>query len=380
MCGPGSEYAVHVNDRPLNVLISGAGIAGATLASLLGRQGHHVTVVERDDGVRSSGNPVDVRGDAFDVVEDLGLSPRLRDLATRVREVVFVDSAGRRVAGMATRRSQDREAEVPRAALVSMLIDAARQEAEFRFDDMIVGIGADQHGLDVTFDRAAPSRFDLVVGADGLHSAVRRLAFGPESDFVKHLGIYIGTVRLENALDHDDTVVVYNEPGVAAALHPGAGAPSAAFMFRSSVQINPRDPTAVEQNMRQVYADAGWRVPDLLAIYAAAADQTYFDAVSRVRVPAWSRGRSTLLGDAASCVSLFGEGSSSAISGAATLTRSLTMSQQDIPGALERYELMHRRLSNRGQRAATLASHILIPASRAGITLRNRGLRLTGHS
>ena len=364
--------------EPLSVLISGGGIAGATLACLLAAGGHQATVVERDQGVRSSGNPVDVRGPAFDVVEQLGLVPRLRDLATHVRELLLVNAEGRRVASMATRRSQDRELEVPRADLSAALVDAARDKAEFRFDDMIVGLHPDEHGVDVTFERAAPTRFDLVVGADGLHSAVRRITFGPEPGFVKHLGMYVATVRLSDPLERDDAVMMYNEPGAAVAVHPGTGVPIVAFMFRSRTHADPRDAAAARQLMTAVYGEAGWRSTELLEAFLAASD-TYFDTVSRVRLPAWSQGRVTLIGDAASCVSLFGEGSSSAILAAATLTDALTMTPKDIPTALTRYEAKHRPVSGRGQRAVPIVSHLLIPASRAGITLRNQGLRLTGH-
>ncbi len=130
--------------------------------------------------------------------------------------------------------------------------------------------------------------------------------------------------------------------------------------------------------MTSVYGDAEWRGKELLAAYLAAGD-TYFDTVSRVRLPTWSRGRVTLLGDAASCVSLFGEGSSAAILGAATLADSLAANPRNISAALARYEAKHRPASGRGQRAVPIISHFLIPASRAGITLRNKMLRLTGH-
>lgn len=365
-------------DHSLRVLVSGAGIAGATLACLLARQGHEVTVVERDHGVRSSGNPVDVRGTAFDVVEDLGLAHRLSDLATAVRRLVLVDASGRPVASIRTRRSEQQEFEILRADLCDVLVDAAQREADIRFGDSITGLWADERGVDATFERAAPARFDLVVGADGLHSTVRRLAFGPETKFVTHFGLYLATVALAEPLDREDTVTMYNEPGAATALHPGRGLPGVGFIFRSTSMVDPRDNDASAGLLRQVYADAGWRVPELLDTYLASTD-TYFDAVSRVRLSTWSRRRVTLLGDAASSVSIFGEGSSSAIAGAATLARALNQFSGDIPAALRRYETEHRSTSNRGQRTARITSHVLVPATRPGLTARNLALRLTGH-
>lgn len=364
-------------NEPMRVLISGAGIAGATAASLLARAGHRVSVVERDQGVRSSGNPVDVRGRAYDVARLLGLIPRLQQASTRVRELAIVDSAGRRVAGMATKKSPERELEVPRADLCAVLIDAARSDVDFRFNDVITDLDSDHRRVNVTFDRAADETFDLMIGADGLHSNVRRLAFGPDADFVRNLGMYIATVRIDGRQDDEQAVVMYNEPGTALALHPGTGHPVAAFMFRSRARVDPRDSLAATSLLEQRYASGGWRTGEFLAAYRAA-DDTYFDAISRVRVPRWSRGRATLLGDAASCVSLFGDGSSAAMSGAMALARALDDSPRGVTAALTGYERIHRARAGRGQRAAAPSSHLLIPASRAGINLRNAALGVVG--
>jgi 2-polyprenyl-6-methoxyphenol hydroxylase-like FAD-dependent oxidoreductase len=359
----------------LTVLISGAGIAGATLAALLGRSGHRVTVVERDQGVRSSGNPVDVRGAAYEVAERLGVVPRLQDAATKVRELIFVDDVGRRVASMRTRQSEDREVEVPRADLTSILIDAGRSDAEFLFDDMITQLNPDGGGVDVIFDRVSPRRFDLVVGADGIHSGVRRITFGPEADFAQHLGMYVATAKLGLPLERDDTVIMHNEPGTAVALHPGTGSSGVAFIFRAAAQIDHRNAEAAQQLLKNTYRNVGWRTPELLSAYLAA-DDVYFDSVTRIRMDSWSRGRVTLLGDAASCVSLFGDGSSSAIEGAATLAATLTSSSRDIPTALARYESAQRAATRPRQRGIWIASHLLIPRSRWSIVLRNRALRI----
>lgn len=358
----------------LRVLISGAGIAGATLAALLSRQGHQVTLVERDHGPRSSGNPVDVRGPAMGVIDDLGLGAPLRDLATRVRQLVVVNAAGTPVARMPTQR-RGGDVEVARANLCALLLSAAQHEVDVRFGDTLTSIQSEGRGAQVTFERAAPQRVDLVVGADGLHSTVRELAFGPEEDFVDHLGLYVATVRLPGALERDDTVVLYNEPGTAIALHPGAASPGAAFFFRSTARCQPRDRSAARGLLERAYSQGGWRSRELLDHYLSA-DDAYFDAVSRVTVASWVRGPVVLLGDAASCITLFGEGSSAAITGAATLTRSLEAHPLDPGTAARRYQSRHRTATARGQRAAPLSSRMLIPASRPGIALRDRALQL----
>ena len=361
----------------VSVLISGAGIAGATLAALLGRAGHQVTVVERDQGIRSSGNPVDVRQRAYEVAEQLGVLARLHDAGTKVRELIFVDDAGQRVASMRTRQAEDREVEVPRSDLSAILIEAGSKDAEFLFDEMITALHPDDSGVDVIFEQAAARRFDLVIGADGIHSAVRRLAFGPETDFAEHLGMYVATARPGVPMERDDTVIMHNEPGSAVALHPGTGSSLAAFMFRSRTRIDHHDPEASRQLLKRVYRDVGWRAQELLAAYLAAED-IYFDSVTRIRMSSWSRGRVTLIGDAASCVSLFGDGSSSAMEGAATLAASLGASPRDIHAALARYESVHRAVIRPRQRGMWIASHLLIPRSGMGITLRDTALRIRG--
>jgi 2-polyprenyl-6-methoxyphenol hydroxylase-like FAD-dependent oxidoreductase len=294
-----------------------------------------------------------------------------------VRKLIFVDAAGKQVASLRTRQSEDREVEVPRADLSAILVDAGREAAEFLFDEMIIGLHPDETGVDVIFDRMKPRRFDLVVGADGIHSGVRRLAFGPEADFAKHLGMYVAGANVGVALERDDTVIMHNEPGTAVALHPGTGSALAAFLFRARTRIDHRDPDAAVRLLKQTYRGNGWRTEELLSAYFAA-DDIYFDGVSRIRMPSWSHGRITVLGDAASCVSLFGDGSSSAMEGAATLAQSLTSTPNDIPAALARYESAHRAAIRPRQRGVRIASHLLIPRSRLEITLRNQALRVAG--
>jgi 2-polyprenyl-6-methoxyphenol hydroxylase-like FAD-dependent oxidoreductase len=363
------------------VLISGAGIAGPTLAFWLARQGFAPTLVERSGLVRSSGSPVDVSGEAVEVVEKMGLLGRLRDAATQVAGMSFVDARGRPAGRVDLetlhRASGTRDVEVPRGDLARVLQDAARDSTELLFDDSIERLAQDEGGVDVTFERAPPRRFDLVIGADGLHSRVRRLAFGPESQFVRHAGFYVATLPLQGAAEVGREITMFNAPGRSVTIHPSRERALVAFIFRSP-EIAGFDHRNTEQHkaiIARAYADDGWRVPALLEEVHRSGD-LYFDSVSRVQVPSWSRGRIALLGDAASCVSLFGNGSSLALCGGLALAQALAAHPSNPQLAFEEYEALHRTRALPSHRNMALASSLLIPATQGGITARNLFVRL----
>lgn len=348
----------------MDILVSGAGIAGTTVATLLARHGCAVTVVERSIGQRSSGNPVDVRGPAYPVAERLAIVPALRAAATQVRGMLFVDADGRQVGRVPLGVIGGPQVEVPRGDLARILWDVGRDDADYLFDTSISSLAADPAGVDVLLSSGVFRRFDYVIGADGLHSAVRSLAFGPESAFVRHLGLYVATVPVDGPLD-PGFVVMHNVPGKSLALHPGSGTPIAAFIWRSPEipGFDYRDAGQHRRVLRDAYASVGWRAPALLD---SLGDDLYFDAVSACVVPRWSSGRVALLGDAASCVSLFGEGSSLAMAGAATLADTLAAG-----GSLADYEAAHRRLVTPRQRSMGFASRLIVPATATGLFLRN---------
>ncbi|MFF2045941.1 FAD-dependent monooxygenase [Kitasatospora sp. NPDC058170] len=366
---------------PRSVLISGAGVAGPTLAHWLARHGFRPTVVEKAADLRSSGNPVDVRGAAFPVVEAMGVLPRLRAAATSATGMLLLNAAGRPVARLPLPGGRAgagrREVEVPRGDLAAVLYEAARGDAEFLFGDSIAALHQDGHGVDVTFDRAAPRRFDLVVGADGLHSHVRRLAFGPERDFVRPTGILVATLPLGEPADDPSEVHVHNAPGRLVCVHPSRGSAVAAFIFRRPdiTAFDHHDTGLHKRIVTESHAGLGWRVPGLLD-RVESTDALYFDAVSTVDLPSWSRGRITLLGDAASCVSLLGDGSSLAIAGAHTLAAALAEHPADPGTALARYEAAHRARVITKQRGIKRSAALLVPATRLGLATRNLAARL----
>jgi len=361
----------------LNVLISGAGIAGCTLAYWLARGGHAVTVVERSGSLRSSGSPVDVRGPAADVAERMNIAAQLREARIRLAGMTFVDSSGHRIARVDIEQLRSsivpKDIEIARGDLARILHAASAGDAEYVFGDSIKSLDQDETGVDVAFERSPPRRFDLVIGADGLHSIVRRLALGADSEFVRHAGLYAATVSLPATSDAGREMFMLNTPGKLAALHPCQGAPLAYFVFWHS-EIPDFDYTDLEQHKRileQNFADIGWRVPEFLAAALAATDM-YFDSVARVDVPDWARGRIALLGDASSCVSLFGDGSTLAIAGAYELARAVNESPADPPGAFRRYQAVHGRLVASKQKNLSFMASRIVPKTEMGIWLSTR--------
>jgi 2-polyprenyl-6-methoxyphenol hydroxylase-like FAD-dependent oxidoreductase len=363
-------------------LISGAGVAGPTLAYWLARGGYAVTVVERASDLRSSGAPVDVRGDASDVVERMGVLPALREASTVAEHLRIVDAAGRTIARIplaGIQGADGRWVELPRGALAMHLYRAARDDAEFVFEDGITALDQDAGGVDVTFERGAPRRFDVVVGADGLHSAVRRLAFGPDADVLRHMGLYIATVFFDEEPDPSGDVLLYNRPGRALGVHPGVGRPGAALMFRSPPVpgFDHRDMAQHKALVTAAFAGGGWRTPEVLD-RVRETDDLYCDAAAAVHLPSWSSGRIGLLGDSSAAASFLGDGSSLAIVGAAALAEELIADPGDPAGALRRYEARHRKRTDPVQRQAEIGSRLMIPATGPGIAVRNTGARLWG--
>ncbi|NJP92965.1 NAD(P)-binding protein [Nonomuraea sp. FMUSA5-5] len=362
----------------MNVLISGAGVGGPTLAYWLARHGFRVTVVERAADLRSSGNPVDVRGPAVDVAARMGVLPRLHEAATGNTGLSFVDGDGRTVARMDLAAGQRAgEVELPRGALASILYESARDHAEFVFGDSIATLAQDAGGVDVTFERGAPRRFDLVVGADGLHSVTRRLAFGPDAAEVRHMGLYVATTPIGGQAGPGRDVLMHNTPGRAVAVSPTPSGDLAFFLYRAPQEpgFDHRDTEQHKRLLAGAFAGVGWRAPELLERVRTAGD-LYFDSVSRVRLPRWSSGRVVLLGDAGSCVSLFGDGSTLAMAGAATLAGELAATPDDPWAAFERYEQAHRRLVEPKQRGIAQAASLIVPATRAGIAARDLATRV----
>ena len=358
-------------------LVVGAGVAGSTCAYFLSRSGVTVTVVERAGAQRSSGSPVDVRGPALAVVDRMHLLPQIRAAATSVSRLVAVDGNGRAIGWIPTQASRP-GIELPRQELCTLLSSAASEYADFRYDDTVTGITEVGAGVDVTFERAAPGRFDLVVGADGLHSTIRRLVFGPDRQFVSHLGLCIATAMLDRPSKDAHTVLVHSTPGRAVFVPPDdrprglcIHLPAPGAFRRRANRPGQAGALACSHLSRPRVGEC----PN--SSKASAAGTTSMSTMSAgSNSQRWSRGRIVLVGDAANCVSLLGEGSSMAIVGAAGLARGLAGFPAEVGEALGHYERLHRRRLRPHHIGASVVGHVLVPASRAGITARDAGFRL----
>lgn len=364
------------------VLISGAGIAGATLAYWLVRHGFSITLVELSGRTRSSGAPVDVRAEALQIVAAMGVLPRLRAAATTTRRTVVVDHSGAPIAQLAAQNSVARgdteaDVELARPELAQTLLSTVTDDVEIILGDSIASVGQDDAGVDVSFESGLVGRFDLVVGADGSHSRTRRLVFGDQRRFVRHLGLYFGAMPVPGLPDPPADTQHYNVPGRSVTIHPVHGTPLAAFIFRSPAikNFDHRNLDQHRQLIMQCFAGDRWRTPELLE-YVRGPGDIYFDAISRTALPAWSSGRVGLVGDAASAVSLLGDGSTKAIIGGYTLAEELA-STHDHLLAFRRYQHRHqRRVAKTWQVHA--AARFLVPATSIGIGIRNRALKAAG--
>jgi 2-polyprenyl-6-methoxyphenol hydroxylase-like FAD-dependent oxidoreductase len=314
----------------MRVLISGGGIAGPALAHWLHRHGIATTVVERARGLRPGGHAVDVRGAARGVVDRMGLMPTIRANTVDERGIAVVNRAGRRTAAMPADLLGGEgivaEIEIARGDLARILYDDTAPYTEYRFGDRITALHQDAGGVDVTFASGSAARYDVVVGADGVHSAVRALAFGPDAEFVEFLGAYTAYFTVPDPGDLDHWFEMYNAPGgLVAGLRPERGGTAkASLSFRCDDPVYDRVPVPEQRRaLSERLAGMGWRVPSMLAAMPSAPD-FYFDSVNRVRVDRWWRGRVVLIGDAGYCGSpLAGLGTSMSLVGAYVLAGEL---------------------------------------------------------
>ncbi len=333
------------------ILISGAGVAGLTLAFWLRKYGFTPTLIERNPMLRKGGYKIDIRGVAIEVVKEMGLYDKILNEHTEIRGATFIDHEGKEITEMhgdlyGLRVGED--VEIMRGDLCQILASSV-EGIETIYDDEILHIG---EPCDVTCKKSKTRSFDLVIGADGLHSRVRKLTFGEEKDFIKPLGLYISIFSIPNFLELDRWEMEYQEAKRFLNVFSikGEEAAKAAFVFLSKEEMgkisNP------QELLQEEFSHAGWKVGEILSHMKNAPD-FYFDVVAQIHMPKWSQGRIALLGDAAYSASpMSGQGTSLALVGAYVLAKELYLAQGDYKTAFEKYEKNLRSFVKKNQQLA----------------------------
>ena len=273
-----------------------------------------------------------------------------------------------------------RHVEIMRGELASILYEATRDDAQYLFEDTILTMVEEPDGIDVTFEHSPAARFDIVIGADGLHSNVRRLVFGPENQFRRFLGGYLAGAPLPNYRGLDGRMEVWNAPGRLAAIYPVHGTTTArgGFLFRRSTEygVDHRDIEGQKQLLHNIYGRDGWQVPRLLAEMDAATD-FYFDSISQIVMDSWVKGRVTLVGDAGySPGPAVGGGTSIAMVGAYVLAQELAQAGRNVPTGLAAYQNRMRELATKARSIGPSTMSTLIPRTSIQVRVLPELLRL----
>lgn len=371
----------------LKVLISGASIAGPTLALYLSRYGADVVVVEKAPALRSGGQLVDLRGVAREALRNKGMYDQVMAAREANYGLSFINHKNKQQGRLAVADfggdGPIAEIEILRGALSKVFYDASREAVEYRFGDKIAAVDDDGSGVDVTFTSGTRERFDLVIGADGIHSELRDMVLGPNEQQLVHQGTYLSFWTAENHIDIKDWSLVYSEPGRTIGMRAILDNTKAMAFFSFKADGTPaydwRDTEAQKRIVLARAAGMGWEAAQLLAQIETAPD-FYFDSCTQVKLDRWSRGRVAFTGDAAYCASpLSGHGATLGTIGAYVLAGELAHAGGDHTRAFEAYETKLRPWIELVQKSVDGPGDLMTPSTLRGIKIRNRMAAVLPH-
>jgi 2-polyprenyl-6-methoxyphenol hydroxylase-like FAD-dependent oxidoreductase len=365
----------------MNVLISGAGITGPTLAFWLRKYGFSPTLVESAPGLRTTGYVIDFWGLGYDIAEKMGLLPDIARIGYHVQELRIVDDRGQRRSGFGVQVFREltggRYITLGRSDLSKLIYDRISGSCEIIFGDSITSLREVDDKVHVEFEHGGERRFDLVIGADGLHSRVRKLVFGPQDRYEKDLGYRVAAFETAGYWPRNELVyIVHGAPGRQVGRFTLQNDRTLfLFIFEGGGELEAHGLAAQKAILRKTFAGDGWELPRILAALDSCND-LYFDRVSQIRMDAWSRGRVALVGDAAFCASLLaGQGSALAMTAAYVLAGELATSQDRPEEAFRRYEDLLRPFIRAKQQAAERFATSFVPRTRLGVFVRNQVIK-----
>lgn len=388
---------------PLRILISGGGIADPAFAFWMARLGHSCTVLERFPQLRASGQQIDIRQQGVDVARRMGLLETIRRHVVDEEGVQFVDGSGRQRALFARRESGTgrqsftSEYEIMRGDLCHVLVGAAptANKPDYRFGLSVDGFDDEGARVKVKLSDGSVERFDMLVGADGQGSRIRRMMLGRDAadeNSSTHLGLHVAYFSLPRTAGDPNLGTIYNAAGrraMATRWHsPQRGQAYLGTMAHGEelARALTQDVGVQKDAFARIFADAGWQAERLVDAMRDA-DDFYAQSIVQVRCRPWSRGRVVLLGDAGYCPSpLTGMGTSTALIGAYVLAGELARRgvragahgrDDSVASALTAYEDVFRPFVEQAQKLARGVPGLVYPETELGVWMLRSAIGLS---